>query len=373
MSAQKLRVGIIGIGWYAGTDLIPKLRETGRVEIVAIARRNAERLALAQQALNVREAYTDWQEMLEKSALDAVVVCTPPNVHTEPALAALERGLHVFVEKPMALTSADAQRLVEAASTDRTVMVGYNARGMGSWRTIKRLLGAGAIGTVRQVSVTACVDVRFIWRAMALPEEMQNIFASSEFYGDVFGCGNWRTIPAIVGGGMFADIGSHLQDLMLWLGNGSPMQVASFAHSAGSPSIINALAQLDNGVLLSIAFNDAVSGGEAIKFYSNGRMTVYGDRGLLTADWAQMMTTEAEQIWLERDGVRSKVEPAFETIHPAAAFVATVMDGAPNLCPVYEAAQVVALTEAAYQSAAEGHIVQVDNSLQRPSSSFDTR
>jgi hypothetical protein len=49
-------------------------------------------------------------------------------------------------------------------------MVGYNARGMGSWRTIKRLLTRGG-GTVRQVSVTACVDVRFIWRGMALPEE----------------------------------------------------------------------------------------------------------------------------------------------------------------------------------------------------------
>jgi predicted dehydrogenase len=136
--------------------------------------------------------------------------------------------------------------------------------------------------------------------------------------------------------------------------------VACLAQSTGSPSIISALAHLDTGVLLSIAFNDAVSGGEAITFYSNGRMTFYGDHGLLTADWAHMMTTEAEQIWLEQDGVRTNVEPAFETIHPAAAFVATVLDGAPNICPAHEAARVVALTEAAYQSAAEGRIVRVD-------------
>jgi predicted dehydrogenase len=361
MSAQTVRIGIIGVGWYAGKELIPKLRETGKVEIVAITRRSADRLALAQQELNVREAYTDWREMLEKSALDAVVVCTPPNAHTEPTLAALERGLHVFVEKPMALACADAQRMVEAAAkADRILMVGYNARGMGSWRTIKRLLRAGAIGAVRQVSVTACVDVRFIWRGMALPEETQNVVASSEFYSDVFDRGNWRTIPGSVGGGMFADIGSHLQDLMLWLGNGSPRQVAAFAQRTGSPAIISALAHLDNGVLLAIAFNDAVSGGEAINFYSRGRMTFYGDRGLLTADWAHMMTTEAEQIWLEQDGFRTKVEPEFATIHPAAAFVATVLDGAPNICPAHEAARVVALTEAAYQSAAEGRIVQAE-------------
>jgi myo-inositol 2-dehydrogenase/D-chiro-inositol 1-dehydrogenase len=109
----------------------------GKVEIVAIARRSADRLALAQQELNVREAYTDWREMLEKSALDAVVIATPPNAHAEPTLAALERGLHVFVEKPIALASADTQRMVEAvAKAGRTLMVGYNARGMGNWRTI---------------------------------------------------------------------------------------------------------------------------------------------------------------------------------------------------------------------------------------------
>jgi predicted dehydrogenase len=166
MAAQTLRIGIIGIGWYAGKELIPKLRETGKVEIVAIARRGAEWLALAQKQVNIREAYTDWREMLEKSALDAVVVCTPPNAHTEPTLAALERELHVFVEKPMALASADAQRMAEAAArADRILMVGYNTRGMGSWRTIKRKLSEGSIGTI-------------------------------EFYSDVFERGNWRTIPA---------------------------------------------------------------------------------------------------------------------------------------------------------------------------------
>jgi len=250
--------------------------------------------------------------------------------------------------------------MAAAAKTDRILMVGYNARGMASWRTIKRKLCEGEIGTLRQVSVTACVDVRFIWRGMALPEETQNVVASSEFYGDVFERGNWRTIPESVGGGMFADIGSHIQDIMLWLGNGAPTQVAAFAQSTASPSIISALAHLDNGMLLSITFNDAVSGGEKISFYSTGHMTFYGDRGLLTADWTKMMSTEAEQIWIEQDGVRTHIDPEFETIHPARAFVATIMDGAPNICPAHEAARVVALTEAAYKSAAEGQIAQVD-------------
>ena len=362
MTAHKLRIGVIGIGWYAGTALVPRMRETGRAEIVAIARRNPDRLAQAQAELQIPAGYTDWRAMLDKTELDAVVVSTPPNAHTEPTLAALERGLHVFVEKPLALTSADAQSLVAAAAkTDRIVMVGYNARGIGSWRTIQRLLSQGAIGTLRQVSVSACMDLRFIWRGMDLPEETQSIFAASAYYGDVFGRGNWRTQPDVVGGGMFADVGSHIQDVALWLANGTPTQVAGFAHSQASPSVISALAHLDNGVPLSLAFNDAVAGNATPRpFYSRGRMTFFGDRGQITADWTKIMPTEAEEIWLEQEAVRRRVESAFESVHPATAFVSVVLDGAPNLCPAHEAARTVALTAGIYRSVAEGRMVQVD-------------
>lgn len=109
MTRQKLRIGVIGIGWYAGTALIPRMRETGRAEIVAISRRNPGRLAQAQAELNVPAGYSDWREMLDKTELDAVVVSTPPNAHAEPTVARLERGLHVFVEKPIALSLTDAR------------------------------------------------------------------------------------------------------------------------------------------------------------------------------------------------------------------------------------------------------------------------
>jgi predicted dehydrogenase len=361
MNEQKLRIGVIGIGWYAGTALIPRLRETGRAEIVAIARRNTDRLAQAQAELQIPAAFTNWREMLDKTELDAVVVSTPPNAHAEPTVAALERGLHVFVEKPIALTPADAQRMQAAAiAAERTLMVGYNARGMGSWRTIARLLNEGAIGTLRQVSVTACADMRFLWRGMALPEEKQNRFASSVYYSDVFGPGNWRTQPDVVGGGMFGDIGSHIQDIALWLADGAPVQVAGFAQSTGNPSIISALAHLDNGVLLSLAFNDTVSGGESLSsLYSKGQMTFYGDRGQITADWTKIMSTEAEQIWLEQEGVRTQVKPTFESAHPASAFVSTVLGGAPNPCPAQEAVRAAILTAAIYQSVAERCMVQL--------------
>jgi predicted dehydrogenase len=360
MTEGHLRVGVIGAGWYAGIALIPQLRGTGRAEIVAISRRNAERLALAQQQLDISEAYTDWREMLAKTELDAVVISTPPTMHAEPTVAALDRGLHVFVEKPMALTRADVERMVTAAAiSDRVVMVGYNARNMGSWRTIKRLLEEGAIGTLRQVDASTGMDLRFIWQGMALSEAEQARFDSSEYYSDVFARGNWRSDPQIVGGGMFADVGSHIQDIALWMASGMPAQVMGMAQSPAYPSIISALARLDNGVLFSMTFHDGVSGGEKVTAYNKGRLTFQGDRGRLTADWERIMSSEAAHIWLEQDGAGRKIEPSLPTVAPAEAFVATVLDGAPNPCPPHEAARAVLLTQAVYRSIAEGRMVDV--------------
>ena len=77
MANKKLRVGIIGIGMFAVYNHVPQLRATGRAAVVACARRNPERLAMAQQALQIEHGYTDWRRMLEEEPLDAVVVSTP--------------------------------------------------------------------------------------------------------------------------------------------------------------------------------------------------------------------------------------------------------------------------------------------------------
>src|SRR5258708_18011092 len=124
-STGKLRVGIIGVGLWAVVSHIPDLRKTGRAEVMAIARRNPERLAMAKEAPTVDAAYTDWREMLDRETLDAVIVCTPHNAHLEPTVAALERGLHVLVEKPIALMARDAWAMIQAAErANRVLMVG---------------------------------------------------------------------------------------------------------------------------------------------------------------------------------------------------------------------------------------------------------
>ena len=86
MSNNKLRIGIIGVGVIALYRHVPKLREDDRVELVAVSRRNSEKLSQIQRARKVPEAYTDWHEMLEKARLDAVVIAAPDHWHSLAAI-----------------------------------------------------------------------------------------------------------------------------------------------------------------------------------------------------------------------------------------------------------------------------------------------
>jgi len=364
-STNKLRVGIIGIGQYAAFTHVPRFRETCRAEIVAISRRSPDRLALAKKELAVPEAYTDWREMLDEAILDAVVVCTPNNLHAEPTIAALERGLHVLVEKPMTLTVQDARSMIEAANkAGKVLMVGYNTHGMGGWRSAKKLLSEGAIGKIRQINATCCVDLRLLWQQIDAAEGLQNWMQSSEitaaFLGDLFQPDNWHYDQEASGGGSFVDIGTHVIDLMLWLSGSQPAKVVA-SHQplgGGMASVVNLQARLVDGSVLSLTFNDGVSGGD-FNFYGQGRLTVFGDEGLLTADWTGFMVTDADEIYFERNGERTKVDFETEPVPPAAAFVATVLDNASNIAPPSEAAQAVALIESAYSSIKSGKWVDI--------------
>jgi myo-inositol 2-dehydrogenase / D-chiro-inositol 1-dehydrogenase len=120
-----LRLGMIGAGWIAREHLA-SISALDGAELAAVADLDAGRAdALAAEA--GATAYTDWVEMLDGEALDAVIVCTPPLQHRDPCLAAIERGLGVYLEKPVARTREDA-RAIAAAAQGAVVAVGYQYR-----------------------------------------------------------------------------------------------------------------------------------------------------------------------------------------------------------------------------------------------------
>jgi len=353
--SEKLRVGVIGVGTIATMMHIPTLRATGRAKITAICRRTERYLAIAQERLSVAEAYTDWQEMLDKAELDAVVVSTPHNLHTEPVISALDRGLHVMVDKPMALKATDAWAMVAAARrADRVLMVAYNGRLSAESRAVKAALTHGRIGKVRQIIGTGIGRYSYYFDERVVPESIRGIVRHlsgmpDEFFNDwAVPEEYWRADVTQNGGGLFVDGGTHAVDRALWLGGAPAVEVTAIMDDGLAKPDLHASVQarLKNNVLVTLTMSDLKA-----DVTDGNRWMIVGDDGVLTMDGTGIKAqTRAGQ---------EEIQPEGPDMFPAFPFVSCILDGAPNPIPGEAGAHAVAFVEAAYRSAAEKTVVQV--------------
>ncbi len=149
---EKVNIGIIGAGWWATLSHIPALIANPHVDIIAINRPDPEGLETVSKAFDLPRTYRDAREMLDAEQLHGVVVASPHVLHAEHAKLALERGLRVLIEKPMATSAADARALVALAAAGGGEIImpyGWNYKAM--TETAHRLVRDGWIGEVRHV------------------------------------------------------------------------------------------------------------------------------------------------------------------------------------------------------------------------------
>ena len=128
---KKLRVGLVGLGGICNVAHMPAYVQMEDVEICAVCDCNEEKIAAFREKwdLPTVPAFTDYKAMLTQAQLDSVDICTPNYLHSEIAVEALERGLHVFCEKPDAVSVSEAVRMQKAAETSgRHLMVMRNNR-----------------------------------------------------------------------------------------------------------------------------------------------------------------------------------------------------------------------------------------------------
>ena len=189
---ETLRIGISGAGTM-GRIHAESYRRSGKAEVVAICDSNKDKLEEAKRRLGIEKGFTEFEEMLEED-LDAVSICTPNFLHFPQALSALERGCHVLLEKPMALNSQEAKKIVEKAEeTGKILMMGMTWRFMRPYQYIRELAQEGEFG-----------DIYYAWgkwlRRRGVP-----------------GLGGWFTTKKMSGGGPLIDIGVHVLDCILWI------------------------------------------------------------------------------------------------------------------------------------------------------------
>ena len=214
-----MRAGIIGCGGITERRHGPVLASlSDRLTIVALADLAEERLALMGGKLGVasEHLYTDWAQMLAKEQLDLVHVCTPHDLHEPQAIAAMEAGAHVFLEKPIA-TSIEAVDRMAAVSekTGRKLTVGHNQLFSAAHRAAMEQIRGGAIGNVFLVrsegfggSHVVGRGVSQQWRTHAVAGGGGPLIDNG--YHQVYNAVDYVGSPAIR---VYAQIGRHIQDI----------------------------------------------------------------------------------------------------------------------------------------------------------------
>jgi predicted dehydrogenase len=201
--ATKPRLGFLGVGWI-GRSRLDAIAASGLADVAAIA----------DPALP--DALPSYEELLEQE-LDGIVIATPSALHAEQAIAALERGLPVFVQKPVGRTAAEVARVVEAARAS-DVLLGVDL----SYRHAAAFRAAHA--AVREIGEVIAADLVF-----------HNAYGPDK---------PWFRDPQLAGGGCVIDLGIHLVDLAVWILDLDPRDVR--ARLRGTPVETFATAELDH-------------------------------------------------------------------------------------------------------------------------------
>ncbi|KMP77348.1 dehydrogenase [Bacillus cereus] len=148
MIVNILKVGVIGCGSIAQYRHLPEYEANPYVQIVAVCDSNKKRAKEVANKYGVN-MYTDYNELINCEELDAVSVCTPNDLHASISIVALQSGIHVLCEKPMATSKKDAEMMIEAAEkSGKKLMIGHNQRFVTSHQKAKQLIENGEIGKI---------------------------------------------------------------------------------------------------------------------------------------------------------------------------------------------------------------------------------
>lgn len=149
---NQLRIGVIGLGWF-GEIHAETIVGAPQLKLAALCTRNPDRLAEMGQKFGVKKRFRDYHDLLDDPEVDAVSICTMWDQHTEPALAALQAGKHVFLEKPIASTVADAGIITAASRESKGILfVGHIVRFNPRYRMARQAVEAGRIGKIVAMS-----------------------------------------------------------------------------------------------------------------------------------------------------------------------------------------------------------------------------
>ena len=260
---NRVRYGVIGIKGI-GNLHIRFARENERVELTALADLDEDILKERTEELGVC-GFTDYRKMLDAGIVDAVSVATPHYLHAPMVLDCLNAGVHVFVEKPLAVCVSDAESIVRLAKTKNLKLsVGHQYRTFRSSRTMKYIIDTGVIGKIRRV----------LWSWVE--------FRPESYYAR----DTWRRTWRYSGGGISMHNVSHDLDLICWM-IGKPVRVAALMgnqlHNIETEDVFCANIQFETGAFASVQATINQPSGYSIR-------QVAGDKGIIVMPDVKSLT-----------------------------------------------------------------------------------
>ena len=257
------RLGFVGLGWI-GAMRLEALAGAGAAEVAALCDAVPGRLESIARAHPGARCFESFEELVARSGdlqLDGLVIATPSSFHAPQTLAALDAGLAVFCQKPLALDAREAREMVETARrADRLLGVDYSYRFTDGARRLRELIAAGALG-----------------RVFSLDTVFHNAYGPDK---------PWCFDPKLSGGGALMDLGVHLIDLAFWLlddprvrtvqgnafRNGEPLDRSE---GPGIDDFASARVELEGGALVTLAVSWNAHAGQDCVI----RATLFGTGG----------------------------------------------------------------------------------------------
>lgn len=264
--SSRIRVGLLGLGnsgWFYHAQA--HLTGSEQYELVAVCARSAERAQQAAQQFGAR-AYTDWRDVVAASEVELVVIALPHHLHYPVAMAAIQAGKHVLVEKPMALTGADAAEMITAASAAGVYLsVFQQRRWEPDFQVVRELIDAGEVGKVWHAEVARSHAGRYRVAGIDRPHHGESVLA-------------WPHQQAS-GGGISWLIGPHPVDQLLHLIDSEPVAVSGRVHRHAGDEV-------EHYISLDVQFANGATGRVSV-FRQSGiappRFAVYGSSATVLA------------------------------------------------------------------------------------------
>lgn len=271
---ERLGVGIIGAGGIAGAHASAWLTFPDECELIAFADMDERRAQERAEQFGAKAWYCDPEDLLRHDDIHIVSICTPPFNHAELAIAALQAGKHVLVEKPMCCSLQEADQMIAAAQeAERLLGVVFQWRFTAEFVRMKALLEAGKLGKPLLAHM-----VSFWWRTAD--------------YFRLWWRGTWEKEC----GGSVLNHAIHHLDFVLGL-MGQPVRVMAemgvFAHEIETEDAAVAIVRFANGALGSFASSTAT-------FPEHYRIVIYGELGSVAAPWRLSLADSHYQAEVEQ-------------------------------------------------------------------------